>query len=206
MRIIIADDHPVVLQGIHSFLNSKKYRVSCSCDNGIEAWNSIVALKPDIAILDHNMPGMNGIEIAEKIRIEKLHTKVVLLTMHKEKVLLDKAIAIGIQGYLLKDFALDELDQCLENVSVGLSYYSKQLTKHITIGSGGEVSTEMDKLTPTERKILEVIATQKTSQEIADMLFISVKTVEKHRSNIIRKLELPHTTSSLAVWAAKNMK
>lgn len=206
MRILIADDHPVVLQGIHSFLASKLHRVIHACSNGIEAWSSIVAMKPDVAVLDHNMPGMTGMEIAERVRQEKLPTKIVLLTMHKEKVLLDRAIAVGIQGYLLKDFALEELDQCLGNISSGLSYYSKQLTRHITVGEVEEATGEIDKLTPTERKILQVIAEQKTSQEIADMLFISVKTVEKHRSNIIKKLNLPHTTSSLAVWAAKNVK
>lgn len=206
MKILIADDHPVVLQGIHSFLNNKKHRVVCACSNGIEAWNSIVGLKPDLAILDHNMPGMNGIEIAESIRAEKLNTKVVLLTMHKEKILRDKAMAIGIVGYLLKDFALDELDQCLEAVGTGLSYYSRQLNQHMTIGEESDANPEIEKLTPTERKILQVIAAQKTSHEIADMLFISLKTVEKHRSNIIKKLKLPQTTSSLAVWAAKNMK
>ncbi|PQJ08843.1 DNA-binding response regulator [Flavipsychrobacter stenotrophus] len=206
MKILIADDHPVVLQGIHSFLDNKKHRVISSCSNGIEAWNNIAGLDPDVAILDHNMPGMNGVEIAAKVRAEHLRTRVILLTMHKEKVLLDKAVATGVMGYLLKDFALDELEQCLDNVANGISYYSKQLTKHITITDGADTSAYMDLLTPAEQKILKVIATQKTSQEIADMLFISVKTVEKHRSNIIRKLDLPHSTSSLAVWAAKNMK
>ncbi len=206
MKILIADDHPEVLQGIHSFLNNKKHRVIASCANGIEAWNGIAGLDPDVAILDHNMPGMNGIEIAEKVRHEHLRTRVILLTMHKEKALLDKAVATGVMGYLLKDFALEELEQCLENVGNGINYYSKQLTKHITITSDRDDQSYMDLLTPTEQKILKVIATQKTSQEIADMLFISVKTVEKHRSNIIKKLDLPHSTSSLAVWAARNMK
>ena len=104
MTILIADDHPVVLQGICSFLVSKHYRVVCACSNGIEAWNSLLMLKPDIALLDHNMPGMSGMEIAEKIQSEKLGIKVVLLTMHKEKSLLDKAVAVGVKGYLLKDF------------------------------------------------------------------------------------------------------
>lgn len=206
MRILIADDHPVVLQGIHSYLAARHYRVIETCNNGIETWNSILSLKPDVAILDHNMPGMNGIEIAERVRDEKLHTKVILLTMHKEKILRDKAMAIGIVGYLLKDFALDELDQCLATVDRGLSYYSRQLTQHMTIAAEDDANLGVEKLTPTERKILQVIAAQKTSQEIAEMLFISVKTVEKHRSNIIKKLKLPHTTSSLAIWAAKNMK
>ena len=206
MKILIADDHPIVLQGINSFLTSRKHRVICACENGIEAWNSILTLHPEIAVLDHNMPGMNGIEIAERVNHEKLPTRVILLTMHKEKALLDKAVAVGIQGYLLKDFALDELDVCLERVGSGLTYYSKQLTRHITIGADDDAVSEIDKLTPTEHKILQVIALQKTSHEIADMLFISIKTVEKHRSNIIKKLKLPQTTGSLAVWAAKNLK
>ena len=206
MEILVADDHPIVLEGICSFLINKKHRVISACNNGIEAWNNIVGLRPDVALLDHNMPGYTGIEIAEKIRNEKLPTKVVLLTMHKEKILLDKAKATGIQGYLLKDFALYEIEQCLKTIDGGFSYYSNQLTKHIVIGETEEKSTHLEKLTATEQKILRVIASQKTSQEIADMFFISVKTVEKHRSNIIKKLDLPHTNNSIAVWAAKNIK
>ena len=206
MKILIADDHPVVLQGIHSYLTTRHYFVVGTCNNGIETWNSIVAFKPDVAILDQTMPGMTGIQIAERVRDEKLGTKIILLTMHKEKILRDKALAIGIVGYLLKDFALDELDLCLQAVDRGLSYYSRELSQHMTISEEDNDSLGVDKLTPTERKILQVIAAQKTSQEIAEMLFISLKTVEKHRSNIIKKLNLPHTGSSLAVWAAKNVK
>lgn len=205
MKLLIADDHPIVLQGICSFFVGKKHKVVCACNNGIEAWNGIRVLLPDVALLDHNMPGMSGMEIAEKIQRERLSTKVVLLTMHKEKVLLDKAKATGIQGYLLKDFALGEIEQCLNNIENGSSYYSNELTKHIVIGSEDQANSELEKLTLAEQKILKVIAGQKTSQEIADMMFISVKTVEKHRSNIIRKLGLPHTPNSIALWAAKNM-
>lgn len=203
MRIIIADDHPVVLMGISGFLVSKQHTIVATCKNGIEAWNSIVTLKPDVAFLDHNMPGMSGIEIAGKLTTERLRTKVVLLTMYKERSLLDKAIAAGVNGYLLKDFALEEVEQCLKSIANGINYYSKELTKYIVI-STSDTNSDLEKLTPTERKIMHIIAEQKTSQEIADMLFISVKTVEKHRSNIIRKLGLPQTSNSIALWAAKN--
>ena len=206
MKILIADDHPVVLQGICLYLASKNYKVVSACNNGIEAWNSLLTIKPDVALLDHNMPGMSGMEIAEKVHAERLGTKIVLLTMHKEKALMDKAIALGVKGYLLKDFALDEIVQCLQNVGNGLDYYSKQLTKHVVIGVSDTNSTEIEKLTPAEQKVLHVIATNKSSQEIADMLFISLKTVEKHRSNIIKKLGLPPGHNSLALWASKNIK
>lgn len=206
MKILIADDHPIVLQGIDSFLNSKKYNVVCACCNGIEAWNAILAYKPDVAILDHSMPGLNGVEVAEKVIHNRLPTKIVLLTMHKEKTLLDKAMAVGIKGYLLKDLALGELEQCLQTVSAGEVYHSKQLERYITIEESTEATIEINKLTHAEQKILRVIADGKTSAEIAELFFISVKTVEKHRSNIIKKLDLPQTANSIAIWAAKNLK
>ncbi|MDR3681030.1 MAG: response regulator transcription factor [Flavipsychrobacter sp.] len=205
MRIVIADDHPVVLMGISGFLMAKKHTVVATSGNGIEAWNSIILHKPDVALLDHNMPGMSGIEIAMKVHAARLRTKVVLLTMYKEKALLDKAIAVGVNGYLLKDFALGEIDQCLQSIVNGTNYYSKELTKHILVGKA-DGNSEMEKLTVTEQKVMNIIAEQKTSNEIADMLFISVKTVEKHRSNIIKKLGLPQTPNSIALWAAKNIK
>ena len=203
MKILVADDHPLVLEGIISYLVSNNYVVVHSCGTGLEALDAIIGLSPDVAILDHNMPGISGIAIAEQMAKISSPTKIVLLTMHKEQVLLDKAVSVGIRGYLLKDFALDEIGQCLERVSNGESYYSKQLTSHMTIGES--VNSEIDKLTTAERKILQFIATGKTSQEVADLLFISVKTVEKHRSAIIRKLQLPHGPNSLAIWAAKNI-
>ena len=106
----------------------------------------------------------------------------------------------------MKDFALDEVVQCLQNVDKGMDYYSKQLTRHIVIGEGNAGNNDLEKLTPAEQKILQIIASQKSSQEIADMLFISLKTVEKHRSNIIKKLGLPPGPNSIALWAAKNIK
>ena len=198
MKILIADDHPMVMRDIGSLLLSKNYKVVSLCYDGIEAWSTLLLLKPDIAILDHNMPGMSGMEIAEKVLHARLPVKIVLLTMHKERSLLEKAIAIGVQGYLLKDFALHEIDDCMKMVCSGMQYYSHHLTEKST---GNEY---LKALTPAEQKILHKISSNNTPQEIADMLVIPLGMVEEYQLSIITKLGLQPGADSIALWAAEN--
>lgn len=206
MKLIVADDHPIVLNGLCLYLENKGYTIMASCINGIEAWNQINLHLPDIAILDHNMPGMTGVEIAEKVIEKRLRVETVLLTMHNERSLLAKAMEVGIKGFLLKDSALLEIEKCLKEVSKHKTYLSTDLTQKLTdTRNTGEIE-ELKNLSPSERKILNYIAEEKTSSEIAAMLFISEKTVEKHRKNIIDKLKIPHSKNSLLMWAIKHLK
>ncbi|RFS15389.1 response regulator transcription factor [Emticicia sp. C21] len=207
MRILIADDHPLTLMGTKVFVESLGYKIEDVCSNGITAFNLILARQPKIAILDINMPGMDGLEVLEKVHRQKLPTKVILLTMHKEMTIFKKANQWGVSGYILKENAYDELQKCLETVKKGEQYISKNLENDLVIDnhSAGQ-NYAIDKLTFTEKKILELIAQQKTSKQIADMLFISEKTVEGHRTNIIQKLELPKEKNILLIWATKHFK
>lgn len=207
MKIIVADDHPIVLNGLCLHLENMKHTIVAACINGIEAWNQIHILMPDIALLDHNMPGLTGIEIAEKIKQEQLPVKVILLTMHNERSLLQKAEQVNVKGFLLKDSAVLEIENCINAVSRNKTYYSNELNNKLQDcrHSSNDVE-ELNKLSPAERKILRYIADEKTTPDIANMLFISEKTVEKHRKNIIQKLNLPHTKNSLLVWAMKHIK
>jgi DNA-binding NarL/FixJ family response regulator len=206
MKILIADDHPITLFGTKSFVESLGYNVENICSNGIVAYNLIESHQPQIAILDINMPGISGIEVAQKVQKNKLPCKIILLTMLNERSVYNKATECGVMGYLLKNFSTDELDDCLKAVTQNKHYVSPHLENELIT----EVTTDKDNLTPNltlaERKILELISQQKRSKQIAEMLFISEKTVEGHRRNIIEKLGLPKEKNAILVWALQNFK
>lgn len=206
MRILLADDHPLTLGGTKAFLESLGYEIEDSCSNGITAFSAIQIKKPDIAILDITMPGMDGLEILEKMNLKKIKTKVIFLTMLNELSIFRKAVSMGVYGYVLKENALEELHLCIEEVFKGNKYSSKNLNKSIYLDSSQEDGSHLSKLTFSEKKILELIGQQKTSKQIAEMLFISDKTVEGHRSNIIQKLGLPKEKNTLLIWAMKHLK
>lgn len=200
--IIIADDHPLLLKGLNDFLVEKGYNIVGSGNDGREAFNLIVQKQPDIAILDIQMPYMSGIEIAEQCKTKNIDTKIVLITLHKETELYQKAKELNIFGYILKEFALEEIETCIQNVKSGQPFFSSKIKE--AIGEESASEEQLTILTPSEKKILKLIAQDKTNKEIASLLFISHRTVEKHRSNIIAKLELEHKTNSLLIWAKEN--
>lgn len=201
--IITADDHPLLLKGLNDFLQEKKYNIIASGINGKEAYNLIVKLKPDIAILDIQMPYMTGLEVAKECKKNKIPTKIILITFHKEKVLFQKASELNIFGYILKEFAIEEIETCIKSVTEGVPYFSPRIKDLLGINPYKE--SYLDNLTPSEKKILKLIAKDQTNKDIASLLFISHRTVEKHRSNIIQKLKLEHKTNSLLIWAKDNV-
>ena len=188
MRILIADDHPFTLQGTKSFIESYGYKVIDACSNGISALNLILLHHPDVAVLDINMPGLDGLDVAQKIQKDKINTKVVLLTMHNERAIYKKALEFGIYGYILKENAQVELEKCLAEIKKGNRYTSELLENDLTSAADANLH-ELSQLTISEKKILEQIAQQKTSKQIAALLFLSEKTVEGHRGKIIEKLD-----------------
>jgi DNA-binding NarL/FixJ family response regulator len=203
MKILIADDHPLTLMGTKGFIESLGYEVEDICSNGIMALNLIIAHKPPIAVLDINMPDMDGLEVLEKVFTQKLKTKVILLTMHKEMSVFNKANRYNLFGYILKEHAQEELEICLREVIKGNQYISKNLSSELTTDNHTEAKGGLEKLTFAEKKIVELIAQHKTSKRIAELLFISEKTVEGHRTNIIQKLGLPKEKNTLLVWASR---
>lgn len=203
--IIIADDHAFTLQGTKSFLEFLGFRVIETCNNGITSLNLINVHQPHIAILDIGMPGLDGLEVLQKMKEQNLNTKVILITMHKDKAIYNRAIDLGVCGYILKEQAETELEKCLLAISENRKYYNDILDKELRFNSSNTTSTT-NELTLSEKKVLELVAQQKTSQQIADLLFISVKTVEGHRRNIIEKLGLPKEKYSLLIWAIQHIK
>jgi DNA-binding NarL/FixJ family response regulator len=206
IEILIADDHPFTLMGTTAFVKSLGYQVEDICSNGITAFNLIMSHQPVIAILDINMPGLDGIEVLEKISQQKLKTKVVLLTMHKEMTIFKKAERLGVCGYLLKEHAEEELEICLNAVIKNRIYVSKRMIESLVIdGDANESQDDFSKLSFAEKKIVALVAQQKTSKQIGELLFISEKTVEGHRSSIIQKLGLSKGKGNLVVWATKHL-
>jgi len=194
-KILVADDHPLILKGTKEFLNEKGYDDVLTSEDGQHAYNTVLKEKPDVLILDYNMPKLNGLELAKLCRKEKIDVKIILLTLQKNELIL-KEVGKIIEGYLLKEDALDKLKECLERIVEGNKTYLSSNLKNSMLSA---ISSDdfMNKLTSAEIKILRQIARNKSSQEIADALFVSVRTIEKHRSNIIQKLELPKKRESL---------
>lgn len=199
--IVIADDHPLVLKGLQDFLHEKEYNVLASAKNGKEALALIKAHTPDIAILDIKMPFFTGLQIAEKCKNANLKTKIVLITFEKDEKIYNEAKALGVYGYVLKEFALDEIENCISAVIKDKPYFSPELLAYIEVDNGPEA---LNDLTKTELKILKLIVENKTAKEIAEDLHVSPRTVEKHKSNIIRKLDIEKTPNSLLIWAKEN--
>lgn len=201
-NIFIADDHPIVIKGLNSILEEKKMRVVGTADNGRSALNFIIKNKPDIAVLDIDMPCLTGIEIAEICKKNNLHTKIVLMTFHKEVTYYLKAKDYNVYGYLLKEFAVEEIECCINSVQENIPYFSKKIKDFL--GFTDESNEVLKNLSSKEQRILKLISQYKSNLEIGEILFMSHRTVEKHRSKIILKLNLERTTGVLSLWVQKN--
>lgn len=198
--IIIADDHPLVLKGLQDFLIEKGYNIIDTANNGKEAYKLIVKHEPDIAVLDIRMPYLSGIEIAELCQ-GKLNTKIVLITFEENNIYYNKAKQLNIYGYLLKEFTLVEIENCLKAVTRGAPYFSKEMESQF---NSEKKYLDINTLTPSEKRILKLIAKNKTAKEIASFLSISSRTVEKHKSHIIKKFQLESKHNSLSLFAKEN--
>jgi DNA-binding NarL/FixJ family response regulator len=196
ITIILADDHPIVRKGLREVIEEdRRLRVVSEANNGREAVEAIEKFSPQVTILDIDMPVMNGFETAREIKRRKLKTEIIFLTMHRDEDLFNEAIDLGAKGFVLKDSALLDIIECVKAVAASEHYASHALTKFLinrsrrALGLTEQQPTVKD-LTPTERRVLKLIAEDMKSKEIGEELFISPRTVEKHRQNICQKLNL----------------
>lgn len=201
--ILVADDHPILLKGLLQELEAHGYTHLYSAVNGAEALDSIINEKPDLAILDIEMPLLTGFEVIKKATELAVHTKFIILTSHKEKGIIIKAKELNISGYLLKDEPFTEIDNCIQAVLKGDRYFSKTFDSIFN----ESVAPELEKLkllSPSERTIIRLVTLGKSSKEISERLSISQRTVEKHRANIINKLNIEKGLDALNSWTKEN--
>jgi len=198
-NILLADDHIMFRQGIKKILEEiDGLKIVGEANDGLELINLLKDLTPDMVILDISMPKIRGIEATREIKVMNPAVKVLILTMHKSKEYLYHSISAGAEGYLLKEDADTELFSAIQSIQDGRVYISPILSAELTdnfvkICRGG-TGTHADKLSFREREVTKLIAEGKTNKEIAMLLFISTRTVEKHRSNILNKLNLKNTS------------
>lgn len=206
ITLIIADDHPIVRQGLRQAIESDaNLKVLAEASDGRAALEAIETHQPQVAVLDIDMPQMDGFAVARAAREKKLTVEMVFLTIHRDEDMLNEAVDLGVKGYVLKDSALTDIVGCIKSVAKGNHYASSALTSYLVKRSRRaaaltEEKTGIKDLTPTERRVLKLIAEYKTSKEIAEELFISYRTVETHRANICQKLDL-HGSHALIKFA-----
>ena len=194
-RIVLADDHALFLQGLKKVLEgAADLEVIGEAADGIELLDLMNKLVLDMVILDISMPNLRGLEAIQEIKQRHPNAKILMLTMHKDKEYLYQAIAAGAHGYFLKKDAGEELFSAIEKVRHGKIYISPSLSEDLT-DHWQQIRQGMQKplLTPREIEVLRLIAEGKSNREIGDLLFISVHTVERHRANIMEKLNLKKT-------------
>lgn len=194
ISVFLADDHPVFTGGLIALLSSDRRFAFCgTAADGAEALEKIRTLKPAVAVLDVSMPKLSGLEIAQRVKQEKIGTKIIILTMFDDAAYLHEALNAGVLGYLLKDSIAVEILKCIAQVAEGKRFVSAALTDHLL--NAGTTDTDapadlLQELTPTERKIVKLLSLNKTSTQIAESLCISTRTVQNHRVNIAAKLKL----------------
>ncbi len=207
--ILVADDHPLLRRGLRDVLGgSSRFRIIGEAADGEEAMRLITHLKPHIVIIDIDMPRLNGLETIRALRNLAFPLKIIILTMYKEEDMFNAAMDLGAKAYVLKDNAAMDVVAALEKVVQGDTFVSASM---IDAGKRRRdrvqelllSKPQIETLTPSERRILKLIGEDFTSKEIADSLHLSVRTVDNHRQNICRKLNL-HGTHSLLKFAFDN--
>jgi DNA-binding NarL/FixJ family response regulator len=196
IRILIADDHPIFRRGLRMVIEADPLlKVVAEAGDGQSALARIQELQPDIVILDINMPPPDGLAVARQLRDQQLPVETIFLTMHKDEALLNAALDAGVKGFIVKDGAANEIVGCIKAVAGRQNFFSPALSGYLLTRRNRadafvKQSPSLNDLTPSERRALLLIAELKSNKEIAEKLFISVRTVEHHRSNICGKLSL----------------
>lgn len=209
IQIVIADDHPIFRRGLKCIIETEPgLIVVAEADNGAAAFSHICRHEPDVAVLDLDMPEKDGFDVARAAQAKHLACEIIFLTMHNSESIFNAALDLGVKGYVLKDSSMSEIIDCIRAVLKGRSYVSPQLSTFLINRANRAAAFTRDKqglndLTPSERRVLKLISEEKTSRRIAEELFISVRTVDRHRSNICDKLNL-RGTNALVKFALAN--
>lgn len=209
VRVLIADDHPIFRQGLRQIIETDpQLKVVAEAEDGEQALQNLLEARPEVAVLDLSMPLKDGFAIARAANEQRLTVALVFLTMHHDEHYLNAALDLGVKGYVLKDGAATEIISCVKAVAAGQDYISPALSSFLLrrgtrAAALAEQKPGLALLTPTERRILKLIAEGRTSREIAGALNIGVRTVEHHRNNMTLKLDL-HGSHALVKFALKH--
>jgi DNA-binding NarL/FixJ family response regulator len=208
IRIILADDHAVMRRGLRLVLEQQEdFEVVGEASDGRVAVSLAESLKPDIAVLDITMPNLNGIEAANQIHAKQLGVSTIVLSMHADEAFVLRALKAGARGYLLKESAESDLINAVRLVSENKSFFSPTVSRllvedYVRQLQDKDIEDSYDLLTPRERELLQLIAEGKSNKDVANMLNLSLYTVETHRSNILTKLNL-HSVPELILYAVR---
>jgi DNA-binding NarL/FixJ family response regulator len=195
-RIVIADDHSIFRKGLKAIIEAEKdLLVIAEAANGEEALKEIEELSPDVAILDVDMPKMDGFQLVKELKRKRIAIECIFLTIHGEADIFNEALKLGVNGYVLKDSSSTDIVNAIHALQQGYHYTSPSITTHLInrkqqSGSLARKSASLNDLTPTEKRVLQMIADYKTSKQIAEELCIHYRTVDNHRTNISAKLGL----------------
>jgi len=205
IRIVMADDHPIVRQGLRQMIEmDKNLSIVAEAGDGQTALDLIETHQPDVAVVDIDMPGMDGFAVVRGLQKKRINVEIVFLTMHSEEEIFQAAMDLGVKGYVLKDSAVTDIVSSIKAVAAGRPYLSPELSALLLKSRRADKPESkqpgLHDLSPTEQRILRLIAEDKTSKEIAAALFISPRTVETHRANMSRKLNL-HGSLALVKFA-----
>lgn len=208
IRILLADDHAVVRKGLRLVLEEQAdFEIVGEAGDGREAVALAADLDPDVAVLDITMPNLNGIEAARQIKAKRPQTSIVVLSMHSDESFVLRALKAGARGYVLKDAREAELVSAIRLVQEGKSFFSPAVSRllvedYVRQLESRDIEDSYELLTLREREILQLIAEGKSNKDIANLLMLSLYTVETHRSNILEKLNL-HSVPELILYAVR---
>jgi two-component system, NarL family, response regulator NreC len=202
IRVILADDHAVVRQGIKSLLEREGIQVIAEAEDGWEAIQLAVKHSPDIAVIDIGMPSLNGLDAARELKRAAPKTRALFLTLHEESEYLMQALRAGAKGYVLKNQAFADLVRAIHLVYRGEMYLSPGMSTTVVHAYLSKSEIPADPITSRERQVLQLIAEGKSTRDIASLLGISVKTADSHRSRLMGKLDI-HEVASLVRYAVR---
>lgn len=207
-RLIIAEDHAILREGLRAlFEDSKDLEVVAEAADGLEAIRAVAIHQPDLILLDLSMPKMNGLEAIREIKRRCPQTKILVLTVHQTDLHINSTLKAGADGYAIKNAKYTELMRAIDLVLRGCRYVCPEMACRMEqppgTGVGQPEAGGLSALTQREREVLKLIAEGHTTRQVAEYLFISPKTVDKHRSNLMSKLNL-HNVQALTVYAVKN--
>lgn len=204
LRILLADDHEMIRKGLRATIEGhRSWEVCGEAVNGREAVAKACELRPDIVVMDFAMPELNGMEATRQILAAVPNTEVLVLSMYDSEKLVYELLAVGARGYLLKTDAGEFLVAAIEALALHKPYFTPKVSAVVLQGYLSPETQETPELTPREREIIQLIAEGKATKEVADILGISFKTAETHRTNLMRKLDL-HSTADLVRYAIRN--